>query len=80
MAPITDWARSDDAPPGWRTKTIPLTPEALERVARMIDPNFYVNELTVLRSATSWHPLSDIMIEEGRSYTTLYIKSVNHTY
>ena len=28
LAPITDWARSDEAPPGWRTKTLPLTPDA----------------------------------------------------
>ena len=28
MVPITNLARSDEAPPGWRTKTIPLTPDA----------------------------------------------------
>ena len=44
MVPITEWARSDKAPPGWKTKTIPLTSdaiiiaahEALERVAGKI--------------------------------------------
>ena len=44
MVPITEWARSNEAPLDWKTKTIPVTPdatiiavhEALQRVARKI--------------------------------------------
>ena len=58
MAPIPEWARSDEAPSGWRKKAIPTMPdatinavhEALERVARKIDPNSHANKLTVFRS------------------------------
>ena len=54
LAPITEWTRSDEAPPGWRTKTLPLTPgatikavhEALKKVAQKIDPTSSVNKIT----------------------------------
>ena len=73
----TDWARSDEVPPGWRTKTIPLTPdatinavhEALEREARKIDPNSYANKLTILRSR---HILASIIRNYERRRELLY--------
>ena len=86
MAPITDWARSDEAPPEWRIKTIPLTfdatinavDETLERVARKIHPNSFADKLTVLRSR---HILTSIFRNHDKRgellYTTLYIKSVS---
>ena len=75
-APITDWARSNEAPPGW-SKTIPLTPdatikavhEALERVARKIEPNFYANKITVLRSR---HILASTVRNHDRRRELLY--------
>ena len=70
--PITDWARSDEAPPGWRTKTLPLTPdstikaihEALEKVAQKIDPTSHVHRPTVSRSR---HILASIISKHARS-------------
>ena len=64
--PITEWTRSDEAPPGWRSKTLPLTPdatikavhEALEKVAKKIDPTSPVNKLTV---SSSCHILASII-------------------
>ena len=71
LTPITEWARSDAAPPGWRTKTLPLTSdatikavhEALEKVARKIDPASPVNKLTVSRSH---HILASIINKHAR--------------
>ena len=78
-APITDWEWSDEAPPGWRTKTIPLTPdatnkavhEAIERVARKIDPNSYATKLTASRSR---HILASIIRNYDRRRELLYIR------
>ena len=68
------WSRlliGHGAPPGWRTKTLPLTPdatvkavhEALEKVAQKIDPTSYVNRLTVSRSR---HILASIISKHAR--------------
>ena len=77
LAPITDWARSDEAPPVWRTKTLPLTPdatikaihEALEKVAQKIDPTLHVNRLSVSRSR---HILASIISKHARRRELLY--------
>ena len=76
-APITEWARSDEAPPGWRIKTLPLTPDAtikaehkaLEKVAQKIDPKSSVNTLTVSRSR---HILASIINTHARRRELLY--------
>ena len=75
--PITDWARSDEAPPGWRPKTLPLTPDAtvkaihkaLEKVAQQIDPIFHVHRLTVSRSG---HILASIFSKHSRRRELLH--------
>ena len=75
--PITDWARSDEAPPGWRTKTLPLTPDAnikaihktLEKVAQKINPTSHVDRLTVSRSR---HILASIISKHARRRELLY--------
>ena len=75
--PITDWARSNEAPPGWRAKTLPLTPdatikaihEALEKVAQKIDPTSHVHRLTVSRSR---HILASIISKHARRRELLY--------
>ena len=85
LAPITEWTRSDEAPPGWRTKTLPLTPdatikavhEALEKVAQKIDPASSVNKLTVLRSRHILASILTNMPEEESFYTTSYTKSAS---
>ena len=77
LAPITDWARSDEAPPGWRTETLSLTPDAtikavhkaLEKVAQKIDPTVYVNKLTASRSR---HILASIISKHTRRRELLY--------
>ena len=77
LTPITDWARSDEAPPGWRTKTLPLTPgatikavhEALEKEAQKIVPTSYVNKLTASRSR---HILASIISKHARRKELLY--------
>ena len=76
-APITEWTRSDEAPPGWRTKTLPLTPdatikavhEALEKVAQKIYPASSMNKLTVSRSR---HILASIINKHARRRELLY--------
>ena len=77
LAPITEWARSDEAPPGWRTKTLPLTAdatiktvhEALEKVAQKIDPTLSANKLTVSRSR---HIVASIISKHARRRELLY--------
>ena len=69
--PITEWTRSDEAPPGWRSKTLPLTPdatikavhEALEKVAKKIDPTSPVHKITV---SSSRHILASIISKNAR--------------
>ena len=64
-------ARSDEAPPGWRTKALQLTPDAtikavhnaLEKVGQKIDPTSSVNKLTVSRSR---HILASIISKHAR--------------
>ena len=76
-APITEWTRSDEAPSGWRSKKLPLTPdatikvvhEALEKVAKKIDPTSPVNKLTVSRSR---HTLASIISAHARRRELLY--------
>ena len=73
-APITEWARSDEVPPEWRTKTLPLTPdatikavrEALKKVAQKIDPTSSVNNLI------SRHILASIVNNHARRRELLY--------
>ena len=63
MIPVTEWARSDETPPGWKTYTTSLTQdaitiavnEALEKVASKIDTNLHTNKLMVSRHATYMH-------------------------
>ena len=74
LAPITEWTRSDEAPPGWRTKTLPLTPGATikavhEALARKIDPALSMNKLTVSRSR---HILASIINKHARRRELLY--------
>ena len=77
IVPITEWARSNEAPPGWKTKPIPLTPDAtiiavhevLERVASKNGPNSHTNKLTVSRSR---HILASIIWNYCRRREMLY--------
>ena len=46
---------------------------ASKRVASKIDPNLLTNKLTEYPNhATQMHPLQEITVEEGRSYTTYH--------